>query len=71
MYNLFERVPASAKCVAGCRCDCWRLIVMCMQVFDEELAEVEQRVRLIAAAGADAVIVQVRTHELLAVRQQR
>ena len=34
------------------------------QVFDEELAEVEQRVRLIAAAGADAVIVQVRTHDL-------
>lgn len=30
-----------------------------MQIFDEELAEVEQRVRLIAAVGADAVIVQV------------
>ena len=36
-----------------------------MQVFDEELAELEQRVRLIAAAGADAVTVQVRTQRTL------
>ena len=39
----------------------------CIQVFDEELAEVEQRVRLIAAAGADAVIVQVCHTGLLSV----
>ena len=31
-----------------------------MQVYDEELAEVERRVRIIADAAADAVIVQVR-----------
>ena len=29
-------------------------------MFDEELEEVEARVRLVAAAGADAVIVQAR-----------
>lgn len=31
-----------------------------IQVYDEELAEVERRVRIIADAAVDAVIVQVR-----------
>lgn len=34
-------------------------------VFDEELSAVEEHVRHIAACGADAVIVQARTHSAL------
>ena len=52
-----DLVKDTCKCVFITR-------ISCMQIFDEELAEVEQRVRLIAAAGADAVIVQVCAHGL-------